>query len=283
MHCGQALAVSAPAPTGPSAPSASPAKKAAWLGILAGIVIVGAAIFGLSAAGILRLPGQRVAANTLQAQGEQPNVPILPARGSTGPPTLQDPALKPVMPADVRLWLEHLERIERKRVEMSEEQLASAISMMATLQLGGSMSEIDALLSGEGGFDDPTAKPPTIAQAESDLAEMRQKWAALTAEFNSVQTPPECVPIRNEYDEVVRETGAMLMDILHAIGGAGTDRDGALKTLLGMRGKSDKRIGEPAVKSDDLVQAICDKYQTRKWFEIARDVGGGGMMKGFGF
>jgi hypothetical protein len=299
MHCGQPVAAPPttawqPASTAATTLGGHGAKRlvaavAVTLLAAAGIVL------GLGAAGVLKLQGIWEKPSTLASEGfsERPSVlPVnsqgarpllLPAEGQGGRPILPSGGEVKVMPADVRRWLEHLERIEKRRVSLTQTHLAGAMATMMTLQLGGSSAELDALLQGDLDGFDPGKTPPAIEKTEGDLSSMRREWATLTLDFNSLAPPRECVPIRNSYDQAVRETGGMILDILGALQRSSDDREGALKTLMGMKGKSDVRIGVPAGEADGLVEEICRKYDTRKWFNIARDIGGGGMMGRMGF
>jgi hypothetical protein len=315
MHCGQLLsqptgvplpAGAAPIATSMPVPAPNAGRRGLALGIVAGLAVVLLGAFGLNAAGILKLQGGAPQASSLEASGSgsrmgvlpaeggasdlgilprpgsAPDMGVLKAQGSAGRPVLLDESSMRMMPADVRRWLEHLERIERRRVRLTESQLAQAVSMFTLLQLGGSVEELQALLGGEESSD-PQKTPPTIANTQRDLDAMRSEWTMLTSDFNALPPPQECALLRNEYDQVVRETGAMILDIVSAVAKASEDRQGALQTLLSMRGKSAERIGAPATRSDELVQAICDKYGARKWFTIVPDIGGGGLMDKLGF
>lgn len=280
MHCGQLLAAAAPAvPSGmpAAAPALSP-KRSAWPAVVAGAVAFALLVFALNEAGVLKLGGRIFTPAALQAEGAMSTPGTLQAQGSTGPPTLPVEASHRVMPDDVRRWLEHLERIEKRRVSMSETHLAQAMGMMVALQAGGSIESLQSLLQGEVEGAPPTPSP--VETTTRDIDAMRVEWNALTDDFNSVSPPQECLPIRNAYDQVVRETGAMIMDILDTVGQAEQDRTSALAKLMGMQGRSESRIGEPASKTDRLIQEVCDKYDTRKWFSVTRDVGGGGLLKG---
>ncbi len=297
MHCGQMISAPRVA-NGPSAATTSiasaAARRPAWMAIVAGVLVFAALLVGLNVAGVLKLGGRMFGPSSLQAEGAQSSPSALTAeglggfpstleaRGSTGPPTLPAQGSRRLMPDDVRRWLEHLERIERRRIEMTELQMASAMASMMTLQAGGGMDALKGLLEGDSGEGWDPGKTNPVDSASRDFDAMRADWTALTDEFNALAPPVECQSIRNEYDQVVRETGAMILDILRAVDQADEDRTKALAALIGMQGRSESRIGLPATRSDRLVQEICDKYETRKWFSIARDVGGGGSLKGLG-
>ena len=282
MHCGQVLARPAAGPAGAfsAAPIPSPnaeAKKKAWVFALIGALAVLALFGGLFASGALRFGAKQEPLAVLPATGKAPP-PALAATGKASPPQLQAQGTKVYMPDDVRAWLEHLERIEKRRMDMSHLQVAKAMEMLVALQAGGTLPMLQGLLDEAAGGEEMKSPGP-VKETMDSAQNIRNSWQQLTADFNSVQPPAECIPIRNEYDVTLRETGAMIGDIIGAVEGASENRDGALAALMRMRGKS-TGIDKSAIKSDDLVQGICDKYETRKWFKITADVGGGLLSRG---
>jgi len=186
------------------------------------------------------------------------------------------------MPAEIRAWLEHLERTEDERVRLSKKQLGSLISQMMSMGLSGAA------------FDDLTAEafgreskgagqnydPGQRNKVENDAAEVRKSWRELNTFFNSVQPPSECVPIKNSYEQCLGETSAMVMDIMGALQESHDDASGAISTLMQMMGTSEGKIDVAAKQSDRQVSDICRKYETFKWFRISGDVGGG--LRGLG-
>lgn len=314
MHCGTMLAqattqmqpqavAGAPVQAMPlQMPMATNKRRAGRWGIIVGILVVAAIAFGLNASGILgrfgsdpgskslqakgsqgddsalQAMGTNPDSNALSAQGAETTPSILQAQGSQGSPILPATADRKQMPDDVRRWLEHLERIEKKRIDMTQDQLAAAIMQMTELQLGGSMSDLQKLLD-DGTGETTQDNIDTAREAVNTFEGNRQKWVQLNDEFLGVPAPAECVQLRNEYDKVLRETGAMIMEICQAVENAESDRQGALKTLMKMQGSSDARIGRPARGSDRMLGEICSKYDTRKWFSITSDVGSNAMGK----
>lgn len=65
---------------------------------------------------------------------------------------------------------------------------------------------------------------------------------------------------------------------------ASEDPTQSLEILTSMLGTSGGRIDNAAVATDRKVAEVCNKYQVRKWFDIAADVGGGimGRLGGLG-
>jgi hypothetical protein len=78
---------------------------------------------------------------------------------------------------------------------------------------------------------------------------------------------------------VLNNTGAMMLEINDAVRSAANNRQRALQVLMGMQGQSTSRIDAPAKQSDGLVDGVCRKYITRKWFDIKGDIGGDVMSK----
>lgn len=206
----------------------------------------------------------------LDAQG-QSTPPMLNAEGSQGPPLLSSE--QPGMPEGVRGYLEHVRRCENQRMQMAASQVAEAVGMLTDLQSG---ANIQGLFDEEG--PQVEGNQPTRRVTESAGA-MRGGWEGLVRSFNSVPPPAECAAIRSYYDQVIRETGIMILEITNAVEQASNDRQQALRVLMGLQGRSSSRIDRPARETDALIQSLCDHYRTRKWFAITADVGGGLLSK----
>jgi hypothetical protein len=267
---------------------AAPASKGkVWAYVAVACVAILALLGGLFATGALRFGASQNVDPNLRASGSQ-GPSTLPSSGEQGPnslgvtgqsqPNLQSEGQKVVMPDDVRKWLEHLERIEKRRMDMASRQVGQALEMLIALQAGGTMPMIQGLLDEAATGEEQPMKGP-IRDTVDSAEQIREGWRVLNADFNSYPPPAECVPIRNDYDVALRETGAMISDILGAVANAEADRSGALAALMKMRGTS-KHIDASAVDTDDGVQRICDKYETRKWFKVTADVGGGLTSRG---
>lgn len=276
-----------PYPSSPGYPGGYPQppnSKTPWVVLGFALALAIGTLVGLTAAGVLGFGGKRAEVPALQAQGSGPNQPILQAPGNTAPPVLPKETVRRVMPDDVRAWLEHLERIERMRVSTAQSQMASAAAMLTALRLGGTLDQLQGFLDAANDpFDTPTpTRAPATAEAEETFRKFQSTWNDLIRQFEQFPPPPQCVPTRNAYDRVLRETGTMILDIVSAIKLSDSDRQGALQALMGMQGQSARRIGEPARQADDLVAELCAYYETRKWFNILPDIGGG-LMQRIGF
>lgn len=268
-------------------PYARESTRAVWWIVLGCALLVCVVLVGLGAGGPLGLfsrgPGemartaQRSPEDALRAEAGT-DAPVLRAEGAPGV-ALED--RQRTMPADVRAWLEHLERTERKRVAMATDQLSSAMVTLATLQgLGGAEKILEGLLTEDPAGSDP--KPPT-ADVASGAAEGEAQWRSLRTEFDTLPPPTECVPVRNAYVRALSETASMIGEIRGLVASASSDPAAAIAALNKLKGTSSERIDVAAGEADRGVGEICARYDARKWFSVNKDVGGGPLSKIGGF
>lgn len=307
MHCGQGLAGVAPAAAHPTqmpmgqtmaAPAfpnayANSGKKNTWIAVLTALCLVLAIFFGLKAAGILKVggtapklaslkaegdaPNQKLLEATgqtpdqkiLKAEGETPNTPLLTAEGSTGPSTLQKTEI--TMPDDIRKWLEHLERIERRKNDLSLEQLGQMTVLMERMKvLGPSLGALG---------DDDTGDTPPAEEARGKFNDLKPEWNKLIADFRAYPPPAECKPIADNFYRAINEIPGMTSDIADILSSAASDPSSALAKAYKLQNTSGNVIDRYLGETDRGVADICEKYHTRKWFQIKTDVGGGLMGK----
>lgn len=221
------------------------------------LLVVGGLVAILFATGALQLRGNPPTAAITQ-RGEAP-----PAVTAKGPKQ---------MPDDVRAWLEHLERIEKKRVALAQKQLSQVLVMGSQIKGAGIAEVLGSMLSES--EEEPT-KAPELEQAEATVADVRKPWAELADEFGAMPPPSGCQEVAVSYDQALRETGATIGDIQDVLTNAMANPQGAIEKLQGIRGGHIGSIDASAGKADAGVQAICDAYDTRKWFMIQRDIGTG--------
>ena len=258
------------APSDPYRAQASQGKV--WL--IAGIVVLvaligfglGAGIFGLggrsnSSLGLKADPGPPV----LAAQGKAESV--LPAQGNTAPVLPVDNN----MPKDVLDWLKHLEETERRRKDLATSEIGPLMADIMRQSVGGGSNPMKSLFGDEG----PDVETPPTSGLTENVDKIHSDWQDLDNFFQSVPPPAECAPIQAQFSKSLGETQAMMVELVGAIGKAGESPDEALSALKGMQGKSKNRIDTADQACDRLVQQICDKYKTRKWFSVASDIAGG--------
>ncbi len=246
------------------------------IGVLGTLILIGG---GVSALGLMSKDRGQSAISKSAA----PNSPALPATGGPIEPiTPKPPGVQ--MPDDIYAWLEHLRITEERRKQISTDQMGDLLVTLTQMQSGGAI--MDALGSIFG--DDPDNAPVDIPEQKvnrvRDSAEQkREQWRELEAFFRSVPPPAECAGIQASFAQCLGETGSMMMEVLDSVATAEDDPQAAIGALTRMRGQSTTRIDALGRQTDEQVQAICDKYQTRKWFRIESDYGGGvlGKIQGF--
>jgi hypothetical protein len=254
-------------------------RRLAIYGTLTGILICLAILLGLNAAGVLQLRANATSGNNLAAQGETQG-PGLIAHGDLGPSGLSKEASPIVaMPDDIRDWLEHLRKCEERRKDLTQKNMTTALITLTEIRGAGDIEMVKSLLEEAGGSDPDPNRKTTVQRTVDESDQMRQDWIKLRDFFNSKAPPAECVPIRDNYDQVLRETGGMIGDINDIVNGMGDNAKDAITKLQALTGKSKKNIDIPAAQTDDGVKQICRKYNTNKWFDIKPDFGGSSLEK----
>jgi hypothetical protein len=309
MHCGQGVAaqpaasqpvaaaskpmaaapmMGRPAPAFPT-PNAPSSKKTTVIAIGTALAMVLALFFGLRATGLLRFGASTPKIDNLKAEGNIPNQDLLraegqapdnnllKAEGSTSAAPVARHAEQIVMPDDIRKWLEHLEKIEKRKNDLSMKQLSQMAVLMQQMKVLGSGMGI--LNEEEGGFGGDTGPSET---AKGSFDALRPEWNQLIADFRSYPPPAECRPIADDYFRAVSEIPGMNSDlagILESIAGNPENAASALEKAMKIQNTSANVIDKNLKETDNKVGDICRKYETRKWFEIKTDVGGGLMGK----
>lgn len=269
MNCGQALAPPAsPSPDGSAALPMPRRISPVWWAI-GGILAVCAALAGLSAMGVLGIMGPKKNDPVL-SRGQDPAPSVLQRPGERSAPVLQRDQV--TMPADVRAWLEHLERIEKAKQELQREQ---ADELMIA------MSSMSGLVSGfgvEGLLDEETTGDPEAGiEKFMPIDKMMDQWKALRRRFNEEgpPVPEECRTLRDEYDGVLMQVPGVMKDIATIAGNVfDPSKSQKMKDLREIQRTHREYIDVPLRRSDDLLGQICDRYDTRKWFDIKVDAGG---------
>ena len=253
-------------------------------------VLSGLVIFLLLMSGIASLgyQGRLLAKNQIATSGLLQAAPIgnldITKQEPVKSEILMDEKPEPnMLPPDVEAWLNHLQKIEKKRGKLAMDQVSSAMVTMTRMQLAGAASQLESALGGAESIDDDSLGENTPAAGlREDFAKQRQNWKDLLIDFNALAAPAECTPTKAAYEAALRETSAMMGDLLGVLesstdGSASSDE--LIKKLNGMKGTS-KTIDEAGKLTDERVQEICDKYKVKKWFSISSDFGGGGLLSG---
>lgn len=246
-------------------------RQKKFLGVAVGVCAVVAIILGLGATGVLKLWGPEQSSKTLAARGAPPNNVL---RAQAAPPAAVTKEEVPVMPDDVRKWLEHLEKCEAQKVEISLKQQAEMTKfgqMVSALGSGiGLMNPYDQTEDGD------VKSPDKVTQGK--FLDLKPDWEKLIDYFHSFPPPAECVPIASDFDRSLSEIPGMTDDIADVLNTVQSDPSAALVKINTLKSKSYNDIDRYFARCDERVADICKKYQTRKWFNIKSDVSGAGSM-----
>lgn len=236
-------------------------KLIVWSGVAAGVVLLLGAGFALLAMRGTEAPPTLVQANA-------PTTPILPAKAEEPAPVL--PA-ETGMPREILDWLEHLRKTDAERVSMTQQQVGAAMGKLVLHSVTSGLTQ-DQLFAEDGPQVEQAS--PTKAAAES-FREISESCAKLTKAFNDYPPPAECADIAAQYNTALQETEQMPLELASALDSFMQNPTGAQEAVVSAMGTSKNRIDAASIRADALVQAICDKYKTRKWFDLKPNVASG--------
>jgi hypothetical protein len=248
-------------------------KRNTWLAVGISAAILLLLFLGLKAGGVLGLGTKAADLKNLQAQGQGTN-PTLQARGDAGKPTLA--ATRVTMPDDIRNWLAHLEKCEMKKRALTKKQQEELTDMIGDLKGAGGLTVDDV-----NAWSDPDSTTlPVIDKVASIARELQPAWKDLKTFFDSYPPPPECKTIAQAFDDGLQsipDNMQQLDSIVSGLNMASGQADGQAAREKAREVSRDHRrnIDEPFSRTDQLVGQVCDKYETRKWFNI--DAHGGNM------
>jgi hypothetical protein len=260
-------------------------RGAGWRVAAAALLAILLGLWAAEVAGVWKVPGKDGPSGALQALGLAPGPPVLQVSRGQAPPVTQAgvPPGK-TMPADILAWLEHLERVEQHRVEVARKQLTQIVVTGTLAKVGGA----DEYLRSLAGLDDPGVQEPQ--QPHESLKEqveaMRTAWADLVVELKKIPPPQRCATLALDYERMLRETRGMIFDVIQVLSDPMSDQAqqaDLIARLTQLKGKSKSRIDDVGRRCDRELGAICDEFETRKWFSIAEDIGGdSGILGAFG-
>lgn len=296
MNCGSpiaaepapAAAIGAGIPTsGAFAQAQAAQRRNLMIGGAAAVLLILAALLGLSASGMLRKNGSAPQVASLKSLGANPDPGVLRKQAATAPTTMEQTSQAPVaavMPQDVYDWLKFLQHIEQEKNDLTIKQIADLKvfeEMLSTLGPGiGAMDPSDPT-----GTDQSGDVPDPQTVTKNKFEDLRPAWNKLIQEFLSKPPPEECKPLADSYykalNEIPAETGDMI-NLLNQITGSGNPQAG-LQQAQAKKNQSYGTIDENFQTADGQLQAICDKYNMVKWFNIKADPYNGSTLGKLGF
>ena len=274
-HCGAAqrpAASSEPRPPSPNAsrPSAPVSSVAAAFDAdrkrknlaiaVGGLLALIAALFGVR--GLLQ-KGASTPAPTLQVRRDAPRPNLaLPARIDPAP--LEKGATKITMPADIEAWLKHLERCEKIKDGIMEDQSNKLTAMGPEIQAQAIKAFLPNPATGE--FDDNQPDPGKFAAAK--LGDLRGPWDDLQRTFLSVPAPAECQKIASDYNTGLSQTADAIADLAKILSSLGGEASADISSAKSAGVSANEGAVKGFKSADEGVTAICAKYETRKWFQL---------------
>ena len=187
------------------------------------------------------------------------------------------------MPKDIEDWLKWLEKIEKEKQLLTAKEQTQLMTMIASLQ--GASGLTPAGVQSLADPDNTSNSAPAMDDAQRVAREMVKAWAALKRKFDTYPPPAECVPIGTAYDNGLggmATNGQKLSDLLGGIAAKSEPNQGdaneAIGSAKGVGRDHPNDVDTELKNTDQLVQDICDKYSTHKWFSIDAHGGSGGMF-----
>jgi hypothetical protein len=275
LRCGTPIHATAPNPTSAMTPPAALSTRANNRPLMIAVVVLLLAVLGLGAklflsqkaaatgpGQLVQAPGQGASSALVQDPGQANSHPLVQEPGKAQPPDLsQAPTPKEPYPYDIDDYLKFLKDVERRKMELTKQEMASALANYGGL-LGKQAEAVN---------DDDKAKS-FLPDINKDSAQFAKKWDDLTRYFRSKEPPATCVPLRDKYYDYLGKVAGMFVKINNALQQAqGANPQDALQAVTSMQGSASAEADAAARLADDAVADICDRYHLKKDFDIKTD------------
>jgi len=265
LSCGKAVGA-----TGAMAPAREQGRKRLWIGAaVAGLLLVAIAV-----GAVYMLRGRAVTQATPVPNPQQnpvasaPNVPnppqanVLQTEVKKPPLDVNNPR-KPVPPADVVAYLEHLKKVEERRMALKSEEEGALLAIIPHLQ-------VDPLKDVLDWSDNPDSnKEPgktTEDKAKDMMAKLSRDWQELAKFFQSVPAPEPCATLAGKYYDALRDVISTTTDLRSIL------VNGDLEKAYKMRGKSGG-IDDKLIAADQEMGGVCSRFGIERTFSIKSDTG----------
>lgn len=288
LQCGQMYAT-----VGPTGALVAKKQRNAVLLSIAVVITVLAAFAGMAASGLIKIggaappPGLSAKAGAtdsmLTRPGDEPEAMLTRPAEEKAPALVESGPIS--MPADVRAWLEHLERIEKKKNDLHVDQSDTAKMAAKMLEGAGGITSIEDVNT----LTDPDAAMPDMrGDVTAMFEELKQPWVALRAEFQrGPRVPAECAGLAATYSAALANIPSTIDQLTGIVSGF-NPQDSNAQSLAERARSAARGVGRnhkgsvdgSFSQADELLETICEKYNTRKWFDIhSGRLGGGGFVR----
>jgi len=179
------------------------------------------------------------------------------------PPLEVNKPQKPAPPADVIAYLEHLKKVEARRMALKSEEEGALLAIIPHLQ-------VDPLKEMLDWSDNPdTNKEPgktTEDKAKDMMAQLSRDWQDLAKFFQSVPAPEPCATLAAKYYDALRDVISTTTDLRSVL------VNGDLEKAYKMRGKSGG-IDDKLIAADQELGGVCSRFGIERSFSIKSDTG----------
>ncbi|MCH8275094.1 MAG: hypothetical protein IH851_09920 [Armatimonadetes bacterium] len=233
---------------------------------------------GQAAAGGLELLGEPGAGGierfgetgpgSLALPGKGPEDGVIADPGALGGTAITDLGAYPdtgiarpdaAMPPDIRAWLEHLKRVDRRREALNRELAPKLINLALNLQ-PGVFSDEEELQS---------EANRRMNEAQTSIGGVTPGFQDLIRDFQSFAPPQECRRIADEYNALLFGLTDMVQKVTKALEAKDL---GSLYTMLG---SSYSQIDQRASNANVLVDHLCRRYREPNIYVLFVETQGG--------
>lgn len=258
-------------------PLPAPYSKRRWVSIVVTCMVLGC-IAALGKIGYGLWLGAQTKAPAVAIKGKSGR-PLLAVDANIPDADLKVAATRKQMPDDIYAWLQHLQRCDMLKRDLTERaniELQTLIPELKGADGLTSAADVDKMTDPDSNF----TTPPGADLVNSEIEKINTQWAQLKARFDKMPPPTECQPIADAYDAGISDTISTVGEISQILNGVNVNDpnlhaniDSATNTLRGIGKDHPEGVDNMFAQTDMLVQQICDKYDVQKWFSI--DVSGG--------
>ena len=187
-----------------------------------------------------------------------PAITNAPSQPAPSAPAVTNAASKPVptLPPEDARYLAFLQGIEQRRVALNNDTSGATQMMQAAQGLQGMQGS---------GQDDPeqhnTAVQGSVGKISQGYSDYVTKCNDLARDFRTVNPPPDCTLIANNYMALLTDYAATVSKLQVAL------VNGDIGAAMGAQG-AQKQVNTDASQADQQLAALCARFSVPKPFDI---------------